>query len=309
MWKENEFLCIKQGEFRAKLPMLKGENIPPQVHKETYDYELDFEPRMLAAVNRCGTVIEDDKADSPFKGILFDLSEEKTLRIAGFSQALLHSAQFDLPSTGGFRVALAYRCLPLFESLSGTLPTKILFDHKDHRVVCSSSESSMIVRCVEDTFPKGYVQFLGFHKIKQHQYPLTKTDKDGTILEETPRKVLKFRRDEFLSALNAAACVLGKEDNAVEMSVTNKLATGQYIVELIGLNRLNKARATSKVLAEATLASTLTIGIHQGKVREALRNFGTDVFEMHVSSPMDPFVLVEDGNNEIVSLSVPLRVA
>jgi len=309
-WTEGEFLNVKQGEFRAKLPLLKGESIPPMPSPDKpYDFSFDYEPRMLAATNKCGSVIEDEKSDSPFKGLLFDMTEEKTFRIAGFSQALLHVARFDLPETGGFRVALASRALPLFDSLAGTLPMKLSFDRLNAKVICASSESSMCVKCVEDTYPKGYVEFLGLHKMTQGEYPLTKLDKDGKIVSETPRRTLKFRREEFINALTSAACVLGKEDNAVELVAKQKLPTGQYVIELLGLNRFTKAKASEKVLAEANLEASVAIGVHYAKMRECLRLFGADNFDMHVNGPADPIVLVEEGTKEMVSFSVPLRIA
>jgi DNA polymerase III sliding clamp (beta) subunit (PCNA family) len=307
---DGEFLNVKQGEFRAKLPLLKGEAIPPLPDPDKpYDFTLDFEPKMLSAVNKCGTVIEDEKADTQFKGLLLDMTEEKTLRIAGFSQALLHVARFDIPETGGFRLALAQRALPLLDSLAGTLPMKLAFDRINSKVICSSSDSSMSIKCVEDSYPKGYVNFLGLHKMGQGIYPLTKIDKDGKITEETPRKMVKFRREEFINALGSAACVLGKEDNAIEIAVKNKLPTGQFVVELIGLNRFTKAKASEKVLAESSLEIALTIGVHYQKMREALRLFGSDNFEMWVLGAADPIVLVDEGTKDMISFSVPLRIA
>src|SRR5579872_6426972 len=305
---ENEFLLLKQGEFRAKLPQLKGESIPPLPPQEKpYDFVIDFEPKMWSATNRCGVVVEDEKSDSPFKGLLFDFQEEKTIRIAGFSQALLHVARFDLPETGGFRVSVAQRVLPLFDSLSGNLPMKLAFDRHNMRVVCTSSENSVSVRCVEDTYPKGYVELLGLHKMQQGVFPITKLTKEGKIAEEIPRKQLKFRREEFMQALGSAACILGREDNAVEVIIKNKTATGQYVVEMVGLNRFTKAKATEKILAESNLDSTLSIGIHHQKVREALRLMQSDFFTAHVGGPADVIVLTEEGNIDLVSFSVPLR--
>jgi hypothetical protein len=310
IWTEAEFLHFKQGEFRAKLPLLKGESIPPLPPPDKpYDFTLDFEPRMLSAMNRCGTTVEDERADAQFKGLLLDLTEEKTLRIAGFSQALLHVARFDLPDTGGFRMALAPRALPLFESLSGTLPMKLSFDRVNSKVICSSSDSSIVVRCLEDTYPKGYIEFLGIHKMIDSVFPLTKLDKDGKIVSETTRKILKFHRDTFINAMGAAACVLGKEDNAVELCVKNKTATGEYIIEMIGLNRFTKARSVDKLLADSDLDTTLSIGLHHQKVRECLRLFGSDRFQMHVVGSTDFIALIEEGNKDFASFSVPLKIA
>jgi DNA polymerase III sliding clamp (beta) subunit (PCNA family) len=307
---EGEFLLIKQGEFRAKLPLLKGETIPPlPTPDKPYDFTIDFEPRMLAAVNRCGTVIEDEKSDTQFKGLLLDLTEEKTFRIAGFSQALLHLARFDIPETGGFRMSIAPRSLPLFDSLAGTLPMKLSFDRVNNKVICASSESSMSIKCTEDTYPKGYINFLGVHKMAEGQYPITKLNKDGLIQEETSRKVMKFRREEFINALGSAACVLGKEDSAVELTVKQKLPDGSFVVEMAGLNRFTKARASEKVLATSNIEAALSIGVHYQKMREALKTFGTDNFDMYVLGPADPIVLVEEGTKEALSFSIPLRIA
>jgi DNA polymerase III sliding clamp (beta) subunit (PCNA family) len=305
---EAEFLNIKQGEFRAKLPLLKGESIPP-LPEAKYEFEIDFESKFLSAVNACGSVVEDEKSDSPFQGLLLDFTDEKTFRIAGFSQALLHVARFDIPSTGGFRVAISYRALPLFESLSGDLPMKLEFDRSNNRVLCSSSESSMSVRCVEDRYPKFYPEFLGLHRMSDKVYPVTKLNKDNKVELETPRKTLTFNVQEFVNALGSAACVLGKEDNALSLSTKNKLESGQFIVLLEGLNRFSKAHAVEKLLCESTLDTAFTIGLHYAKIRECLRLFTSDRFTMHVLEKGDPIVLVQEGDGSFVSISVPLRVS
>ena len=147
------------------------------------------------------------------------------------------------------------------------------------------------------------------HKTDENSFPVTKLDKEGKIIGETNRQSIRFRREEFLNALSSASCVLGKEDNAVAMTVKNKLATGQFVVEMLGLNRFTKAQSTEKVLAESTIGSALTIGIHYQKVRECLRLFNADNFTMYVLGPSDPIFLVEEGVKDFVSISVPLRIS
>jgi len=309
LWTEGEFLFVKQGEFRAQIPTLKLEAFPKFEFSGKSDFEFDYEPSMLSATNRCGSVIEDDRGDAQFKGLLFDLTEEKTLRIAGFSQALLHVARFATQETGGFRASFAQKALPLLESLSSGLPMRLSFDKEGQRFVLTSSEFSLSVRCIEDTYPEGYVSFLGLHKMSDAVYPVTKLDKSGQIVEEIPRKFLKFRRQDFLASLGSAACVLSKEDNAIQLSVKQKLQSGQYLVELSGFNRLTKAKAQEKILSESNLDSSFSIGLHYGKVRECLKLFDADVFVMYVHTASDPVVLVEEGHKEFVSLSVPLRIS
>jgi DNA polymerase III sliding clamp (beta) subunit (PCNA family) len=307
---EGEFLLIKQGEFRAKLPLLKNEEIPSLNLEQKFDFEMDFEPKLLEYTNRAGSVVEEEKSDSPFKGLLFDLSEPGVLRLAGFSQSLCHIARFSVPSTPepGFRFALAQRALPLIGSLSANLPMKLSYDKLNARVCISSSECSMSMRCVEDTYPKSYVSFLGFHKQAENVYPFVKLDADGNIVAEQKRNWIRFRRDEFLSAINSASCLLGKEDFAVELSIKNKLSNGQYVVEMVGLNRFTKANAVERILAESDLSSLLTIGIHYPKIKEALRLMTSDTFTMHVVDAMTPIVLIEDHQTEMASVNVPLRL-
>jgi hypothetical protein len=97
---------------------------------------------------------------------------------------------------------------------------------------------------------------------------------------------------------------------AVELAVKQKLPDGRFIVELVGLNRFTKAKATEKILSESTLDSMLTIGIHYQKMRECLRLFADDTFEMWVHGPADVVVLRDPKNfPNMVSFSVPLRIA
>jgi DNA polymerase III sliding clamp (beta) subunit (PCNA family) len=312
MWVEGEFLHLKQGEFQAKLPLLKNEEIPSLNLEQQYDFKFDFEPKILEYTKRCGSVVEDEKSDSPFKGLLFDLSEQGVLRLAGLSSSLCHIARFTLPNHTEkdlMRVAVPFRALPLIESLSGNLPMTLGINKLDGRVCISSSECSMSIRCIEDTYPKTYVQFLGFHRQAEHVYPLAKLDADGNIVAEQTRNWIRFNRNDFLNALTSASCLLGKEDNAVELSIKQKLPDGRFIVQLTGLNRFTKATAVEKILADSDLPGLLTIGLHFGKLKEALRLMTEDTFTMLVIDKNTPVVLVEDKQQVMASVNVPLRLS
>jgi len=308
-WVEKEFLNIRQGEFRAKLPLLRKETIPAVSFKGPFQFELELEPRMLDGMTRCSKVIE-EKADSAYAGLLVDLTTEGFFRICGFSRALVHVAQFPLAEKSSlFRMVISPKALPLIETLSRVNQTHFGVDVTNAKIVISSPECSLRIACVEDTYPKAYMEFLGLHKMQDEQYFLTKLDADGRVIDEKGRETIRFNKNQFLDALASAASVLGKEDLAVECNIAKKLADGGVIVDLVGLNRFTKAKAEEKILAASSISSVYQLGIHYAKVRECLRDFEAEVVTFHVGSAQDPFLMIEEGRSDFCSVGIPLKVS
>jgi len=308
VWVDKEFLHLKQGEFRAKLPLLRKETIPEVSFKGPFKLEAQLEPKMLDGLTRCGKVIE-EKADTSYAGLLLDFEVAGTFRICGFSRALVHVAQFPIANTHQFRVVLSPKVIPLLESLSRANETTIGIDTDSAKVVITSAECSLRVACIEDGYPKGYMEFFGLHKMAESQYYLTKIDKDGRVEEENQRQFIRLNKNGFLDAMTSASSVLGKEDLAIELNVSKKLAEGQVVLEMVGLNRFSKAKAQEKILANSDITTVYQLGIHYGKVREALRDFESDTFTLWVGSAQDVFFMIEEERSDFVSIGIPLKVA
>jgi DNA polymerase III sliding clamp (beta) subunit (PCNA family) len=309
MWTDEEFLHIKQGEFRAKLPLLRKETIPAEPFDPPTQFSIDLEPKMLDAINRCGGILEGDRGDDPFQGLLIDLEEPGMMRILGMSRALINMAQFGIPVPGGFRVVMAPRALALFATLAGNEQLHLAIDTQNAKVLLTSPEVSMRISCLEDNYPRKYVPYLGLHELTEGRFWATQLDKDGNITGQTPKYVFRLHRAPFLDALTSASSVLGKEDQAIEFNANSKLANGSTVVEIVGLNRFTKAKASEKILAESDLQSAFQIGLNYAKVRECLRIYEADVFRMYVAGASDPVVLVEEGATTFVSLTMPMKVA
>jgi len=304
----SEFLTIKQGEFRARLPLFRREAFPEfSLITFTPSYRLEVTPTLLANLSRCAEAVDAGPKD-PFQGMLLDFETPNMLWVCGFSNALVHVHNSSVREHGGFRCVLAPSCLPILGMYSADVRTELVFDLEHNRAVFVNPVMTMSVTFVEDKYPRGYISFLGLQEMAQGRFFQNKVA-GGQIVESLPKSPIEFRTAEFLGALESAASVLGSEDKAIEFRREERLSDGRGVAELIGVNRMTQAKASEKILSTDNLQMKLVVGIHTDKVSSTLRKFQSETFKFFVFDALSPIVLVEDGVPDFAAVTLPLRVA
>jgi DNA polymerase III sliding clamp (beta) subunit (PCNA family) len=308
---DDNFLLIKQGEFRGKLPLYKKEEFPEFDFGIEIDYSIDLTPSLVSNLSRCSQAVDTKSKDNPFHGLLLDFESTKILHVCGFSNSLVYMHVMKVPEHGGFRCVMAPSCFPLLSSYNADVKTVLGFDLEKNRAVFSNPLMKFKVGFVEDKYPQGYVDMLGLQEMAAGNYYMNKVETvegQRKIVSKTLRKFIQFKTSEFLGVLESAASVLGDEDNAVVLN-RSEGTSDHGIAEFSGYNRLNGAKASEKMLVTDNLENSLTIGLHAERIRATVSKFRSESFKMFVHDALSPVVLVEDGSSDFCAISMPLRIS
>jgi hypothetical protein len=307
---EAEFLVVQQGEFRAKLPLLRDELIEPVDLSGPFTYDMPLEPKMQAAILRNGSVLGDGP-DTKYGGVLLDLSEPGVFWVVGLGETY-YFGRFDHDhGETSLRAVFPTRALPLLSALSAGDDVRLAFDQDQSRLVLHGTEFALSARCPEDTYPSSYVREIGLHRMAEGVYPVTVADPNerGKIREEKTRYALTFDKAAFLDALVASSCLLHKEEVGVELHVVNvDPSDNRYVVEMTGMNRLNKAVAREKIKAASNLGYAFRTVLHHPHARDIVKGLTTDNFTLWVLSESDMLVVTEENSVEFAALLRPLRL-
>lgn len=297
---DGEFLHLKQNEFVAKLPIHVDEFEDVKL-PESPALAVSVEVDLMAAIERCGQFVEEERGSS-FNGLLLDFSPG-LVRVGAFSQSLIHIAHIECDAQSEIRIVLS----PAAFGLLSNFDTKDLrLVYADNKVYFASPNVLVRVSCLEDSYPKSYVQFLGLDRWKEGVYPAYEMGK----LKEVPQYQLRFKVGAFIEALDFVSTVLGREDRAIELVVKDKLkGSDQVVAEFIGLNRFNKAKACTKLVAVSTLQESLSIGLNCRRLRDSLKFFDPEhVLKLYLRSNKDAVLLLEEGAEHVVVFSIPMRL-
>lgn len=304
IWNEGTFLHIKQGEFKAKIPLLRNETMPACDFSGPFDVDMTLSEEMLHGLRRCRRTVEED---SVFAGLLLDFSEAGTLRVAAFTRALLQVAHFDVQGVSSARVVLAPRCIPLLESMDKAA-FRFSYSKAQAQAYFFTATFAVRIACVDDKFPAGYAQVLGLHKWRSGDFPVPLTNNVGAIVSEHTRSQLVFNRRELLAAMECAATALGKDEQIIEMKVGQCLSDGSVVVEFIGSNTTTKAHATEKVLAKGEIPAAISLGLNYPCMRDALRHLDDDELVLHIGRKEDAIVITENAYKHIVAIATLMRL-
>jgi len=299
---QDNFLEIKQGEFRARLPLYQRNEFPEFDLELVSSYSIEVTPSLLVNLSRCADAVDTKGlGNDSFQGLLIDFEDTNKLWICGFSNSLVHVYNTDVEEHGGFRCVLAPSCLPILSYFSADVKTDIHFDLEHNKAVFQNPIISMSISFVEDKYPKDYVKLLGLKNMSKGEF--CRSDNQELL------KFIEMNTSDFLYALESASSVLGTEDKAIEFRREDKLDDGRGIVEMVGLNRMTQAKASEKILVLDELDYKLTLGLHSEKVESTISKFQSEKFKFFVGDAQTPIIVVEEGVPDFVAVTLPLRVS
>ena len=303
---DGAFLQFRQGEFKAKLPVMRHGSLPELDFSVPFDIDVTFTPDMLHGLLRCRYSMDTDE-QSMFAGMLLDFAQAGVLRVAAFTRALLQVAHFDFQGVSPCRFVLSPRCLPILEALPKE-PFRFAFSATRSKVYIFAKTFAAIIACAQDRYPVNYEQVLGLYRWREGVYPVPLLSSSGDIASELQRTPLVFDKAEVANALASVVVVLDREDQIVGMHIRERLADGRTVVEFTANNTMNKAQASEKVLASGAVESAISLGLNHAGVRGALRHLDGESFTLHIGRKEDAIVFTEKDHPNIVALSTLMRL-